>query len=127
MDIVRDAEAFRAEVREFCARELPHDLTRKVLHNEVLGKDDYLTYLAILARKGWSVGLNGYSARQLTDDEIDGEPVAGTGRRLRVDALGPQLIYRGGRWGAIGKWQHESGARNKAEGDKYWVQLFVGL
>lgn len=77
--------------------------------------------------KGWSVGLNGYSARQLTDDEVDGEPVAGTGRKLRVDAFGPQLIYRGTRWGATGKWQHESGARNKAEGDKYWLQLFLGL
>jgi hypothetical protein len=77
--------------------------------------------------KGWSVGLNGYSTRQLTDDELDGEPVAGTGRKLRVDAFGPQLIYRGGRWGATGKWQHESGAHNKAEGDKYWLQLFVGL
>jgi hypothetical protein len=77
--------------------------------------------------KGWSVGLNGYSARQLTDDEVDDEPVAGTGRKLRVDAFGPQLIYRGTRWGVTGKWQHESGARNKAEGDKYWLQLFVGL
>ena len=77
--------------------------------------------------RGWSGGLNGYSARQLGDDEVDGAPVAGTGRKLRVDALGPQVIYRGARWGVTGKWQHESGARNKAEGDKYWLQLFVGL
>jgi hypothetical protein len=77
--------------------------------------------------KGWSVGLNGYSARQLTDDEIDGEAVNGTGRKLRVDAIGPQLMYRASRWGVSGKWQHESGAYNKAEGDKYWLQLFVGL
>jgi hypothetical protein len=76
---------------------------------------------------GWAVGLNGYTARQLTDDEIDGEPVAGTGRKLRVDAFGPQVVYRGANWGAIAKWQHEDGARNKAEGDKYWLQLFVGL
>jgi hypothetical protein len=77
--------------------------------------------------RGWAVGLNGYSARQLTDDEIDGEPVAGNGRKLRVDAFGPQVVYRGANWGAIAKWQHESSARNKAEGDKYWLQLFVGL
>lgn len=77
--------------------------------------------------KGWSVGLNGYSVRQLTDDEVDGAPVNGDGKRLRVDAFGPQVVYRAGRWGATGKWQHESGAHNKAEGDKYWLQLFVGL
>jgi len=77
--------------------------------------------------KGWAVGLNGYSARQLSDDKIDGETAAGTGRRLRVDAFGPQVIYRGTSWGATAKWQQESGAHNKAEGDKYWLQLFVGL
>jgi hypothetical protein len=77
--------------------------------------------------KGWAVGLNGYSARQLTDDEMDGEAVAGTGRKLRVDAFGPQLIYRGASWGVTAKWQQENGAHNKAEGDKYWLQLFVGL
>ena len=77
--------------------------------------------------KGWALGLNGYSARQLTDDEIDGESAGGTGRRLRVDAFGPQVIYRAANWGATAKWQHESAAHNKAEGDKYWLQLFVGL
>src|SRR5689334_10543396 len=56
MDIVESAERFRAEVREFCARDLPSGLRRKVLQNLVLEKEDYLEYLHVLARKGWSVG-----------------------------------------------------------------------
>ena len=56
MDIVESAERFRAEVREFCATELPGDLKRKVFDNLVLEKEDYLRYLHVLARRGWSVG-----------------------------------------------------------------------
>ena len=56
MDIVESAERFRAEVREFCAKELPSDLKHRVINNLVLEKQDYLRYLHVLARKGWSVG-----------------------------------------------------------------------
>jgi hypothetical protein len=76
---------------------------------------------------GWYVGLNGYSVRQVSDDEIHGEAVNGNGKRIEVDAIGPQVFYRGERWGAIGKWQVEGNARNKSEGDKYWLQLFLRL
>lgn len=77
--------------------------------------------------KGWLAGINGYLYQQITDDEIDGDPVGGHGRKLRVLAYGPQLVYRGERWGAVAKWQHEDHTRNKAEGDKYWLQLFFAL
>ena len=78
-------------------------------------------------RKGWLAGLNGYLYQQVTDDEIDGDAVGGDGRQLRVLAYGPQVVYRGERWGAVAKWQHEDHTRNKAEGDKYWLQLFFAL
>jgi hypothetical protein len=53
--------------------------------------------------------------------------VGSDGRQARVYAYGPQLVYRQKRWGGSLKWQHEDGARNRAEGDKYWLQFFVGL
>lgn len=77
--------------------------------------------------KGWSAGVNGYSARQVSDDELRGAAVNGTGQQIRIDAIGPQVAFRKSRWGVVGKWQHESGARNKSQGDKYWLQMFVGL
>ena len=73
------------------------------------------------------VGLNGYWHQQVTDDEIDGRSVLVDGRRLRVFSYGPQAGYRGDGWGITAKWQHEDRARNKAEGDKYWLQLFFAL
>ena len=74
----------------------------------------------------WLAGLSGYVQYQLSDDTLAGETV-GDGRRLRVFAYGPQLAYRGDGWGLIAKWQHETAARNKPEGDKYWLQLFWRL
>jgi len=75
----------------------------------------------------WLGGLNGYFQYQLTDDKLDGETVGEDGRRLRVFAIGPQVGYRGDGWGIVGKWQRETGARYKAEGDKYWLQFFWRL
>jgi hypothetical protein len=72
-------------------------------------------------------GLGGYWHQQITDDEIGGRQVPVDGRRLRVIAYGPQTGYRGKGWGISAKWQHEDRARNKAEGDKYWLQLFFAL
>ena len=75
----------------------------------------------------WLAGVNGYFQYQLTDDKLRGETVGNDGRRLRAFAIGPQVAYRGDGWGIVGKWQRETGARNKAEGDKYWLQLFWRL
>lgn len=75
----------------------------------------------------WLAGVNGYAQYQLTDDRLGGERVGGDGQRLRAFAIGPQVAYRGDGWGVVGKWQHETSARNKAEGDKFWLQMFWRL
>jgi len=74
----------------------------------------------------WLAGVNGYAQYQLTDDKLRGERVD-DGRRLRVFAIGPQVAYRGDGWGIVGKWQRETGARNRAEGDRVWLQMFWRL
>jgi alkylation response protein AidB-like acyl-CoA dehydrogenase len=56
MDVFESAERFRAEVREFCASALPAALKHKVARNLVLEKEDYLSYLRVLERRGWVVG-----------------------------------------------------------------------
>jgi hypothetical protein len=74
---------------------------------------------------GWLAGVNGYYERQLADDEVGG--IDAEGRRLRVFAYGPQVMWRSPRFGASAKWQHEDGARNKAQGEKYWLQFFYAF
>lgn len=49
-------DRFREEVRDFCARELPDDIRRKVLTHAFLEKDDYLRWQAILQTRGWFTG-----------------------------------------------------------------------
>lgn len=50
------AEAFRAEVRRFCAEKLPAGLKHKVIHDLRVDKADYVQYLKVLHDQGWSVG-----------------------------------------------------------------------
>ena len=50
-----DPLAFRAEVRDF-AGSLPAALRHKVMNNLKLEKDDFLSYLGLLAERGWIVG-----------------------------------------------------------------------
>ncbi|MGC4397334.1 acyl-CoA dehydrogenase family protein [Hydrogenophaga sp. T2] len=51
-----DPEAFRAEVRAFCERELPARVRAKVQANLYLEKQDYLDFLHALIPRGWVAG-----------------------------------------------------------------------
>lgn len=86
---------------------------------------DYSLNLRVIPQ--FFVGLNGYLQHQLTDDRLDGVSVGGNGKRIHVFSYGPQAIFRGDGWGISAKLQHETQARNKSEGDKYWLQLFFAL
>ena len=46
-------EAFRHDVREFVARELPDDIRRKVLGFLRVERDDYVRWQRILHARGW--------------------------------------------------------------------------
>lgn len=48
-------EQFRDEVRTFLAANLPKDISYKVLNHLRLGKEEYVRWHKILAKKGWSV------------------------------------------------------------------------
>ena len=50
-----EEQAFRNEVREWLATNLPADIRDKVVNYHHLSKDDYLRWHKILAAKGWSV------------------------------------------------------------------------
>lgn len=72
---------------------------------------------------GWSAGINGYVYRQLTDDSQAGRRVGPDGNRGEVDAIGPYLAWSVSKQiNLIGKVQFESGARNRAEGERFWLQ-----
>jgi alkylation response protein AidB-like acyl-CoA dehydrogenase len=47
--------AFRDEVRDFVAKNLPQDIAEKVASGKHLGRDDYMRWQQALGRKGWLV------------------------------------------------------------------------
>jgi alkylation response protein AidB-like acyl-CoA dehydrogenase len=54
LDFPPEDTAFRDEVRAFLAENYPRDLREKQERGETLGKEDYLSWHRILAKKGWS-------------------------------------------------------------------------
>ena len=76
--------------------------------------------------KKLSMGVNGYSSLQATDDRQNGLPVDG-GNRGRVLATGPEIKYHIGRAELIVKYQKEFLVENRTRGNSFWCQLGVPL
>ncbi len=73
----------------------------------------------------WAIGVGGYWYYQTTDDKRDGVRTDGTcGRAL---ALGPQISYQCCQVNFSLEIDHELAAKNKPQGDKYWLKAVVPL
>jgi hypothetical protein len=71
----------------------------------------------------WVVGVGGYAYRQTTDDQLHGVDVGNKGRSF---AIGPSLKYDNGKgFFVTAKFQKESGVRNRAQGDAFWVKASI--
>lgn len=51
-----DAQTFRAQVRDFCASDIPEDLASKIRRHEYFSKDDRVRWQRLLNQRGWFVG-----------------------------------------------------------------------
>lgn len=72
------------------------------------------------------LGIGGYINNQFTNDTKNGVPYL-NGNRARVLAIGPQVLYRFGKYGVAVKWQHEFDVRNLPKGDRVWFEFKVPL
>ena len=98
-----EEEAFRAEVRAFVRSQLPPDISRKVIENKRLSKEDHVRWQKILYEQGWiapswpvEYGGTGWNAVQkhIFEDEC---AAAGGPRVIAfgVDMVGPVIIAFG--------------------------------
>jgi hypothetical protein len=69
-----------------------------------------------------AVGINGYYAKQVRDDKLNGVKVGDHGYRGEVFALGPTIKYQAGRVPISFQWQHEFDAENRPQGNKFWLK-----
>ncbi|MDH4560039.1 transporter [Pseudomonas sp. BN411] len=83
---------------------------------------------------GWVVGVGGHAYKQISDDKCSASNCASAalvdandGNRGRSFSIGPAVQYSGNGWFISAKWQDESGVRNRAEGQTYWVKFTMPL
>lgn len=72
------------------------------------------------------VGAQGYVYRQITTDKLHGAQFR-DGNFGSALAVGPQVRYSIRGISATAKWQHEFGVRDRADGERFWLQIFVPL
>jgi hypothetical protein len=90
------------------------------------GQDFHFDYAAGWNIQNWTLGI-GYYEHQVTNDTINGAPVAGNGFRIEGFAFGPNIQYKTGPILLRAKWQHEFIANNKPQGDALWLSLVLPL
>lgn len=81
-----------------------------------------------------SIGVNGYFAKQTTNDSLHGAAVVTTnadgtqsiGYRGRTLDFGPQVTFPWGKHGALlVKWDHDMLVQNKPRGNAFWFEFGV--
>lgn len=84
---------------------------------------------------GWVVGVGGHAYQQVSDDQCSAAHCAAAaavdaadGNRGRSFSIGPAVQYASqDGWLFSAKWQDESGVRNRADGQAYWLKFTLPL
>lgn len=74
------------------------------------------------ASQNWLVGIGGYVATQITDDQSHGDDI---GNRTRSTKVGPQIGYGTRDWGVLAAYQSDVYARNTVGGDTFMLNGFI--
>jgi len=78
--------------------------------------------------KQLTLGLGGYYYLQTGEDKSNGTTVpVGDGFKGKVLAIGPQAKYDYKNMSFTLKWQHEFGAENKPQGEKFWFKFMYAF
>ncbi len=91
------------------------------------GDEFHLDYLIGQHFGPWAVGISGYYLKQTSDDRQNGRKVNPDGRRGQVFAFGPAIKYDYKGMSFIGTWDHETGAENRFEGDKFFFKFVTAF
>ena len=84
---------------------------------------------------GWVLGIGGHAYKQVSDDQCSAAHCAAAaavdaadGNRGSSFSVGPAIQYASkDGWFLSAKWQDESGVRNRADGQTYWLKFTIPL
>jgi hypothetical protein len=93
--------------------------------NYLSGQEFHLDYTLAKKINDFSFGLSGYYYQQTTDDEANGVTVPDN--KGRVVALGPALKYDYKNMSFSLKYQFETAAENRPEGDNLWFKFIYAF
>ena len=93
--------------------------------NYTSGNEFHMDYTVGKHVGNWAFGLGGYYVKQVQDDEVNGVSIDGS--KGEVFAIGPQVKYSHKNMTFIGKWHHETDAKNRFEGDKAWFKFIAAF
>ncbi len=99
--------------------------TKNTATNYRSGQELHLDYTFAQSFGNLSVGLGGYYYKQVTDDKLAGVKVGTDGNRGQVFAWGPVARYQYNKLSFVAAIQSETQARNKPEGNKFWIKAYV--
>ncbi|GAB1535348.1 transporter [Geovibrio sp. ADMFC3] len=90
------------------------------------GQEFHFDSFVGLHKGPWTVGINGYYYKQVTDDELDGDKYL-DGNKGQAMALGPEVKYDYKNMAFHLKYQQEFEVENKAETDRFWFKFMYAF
>ncbi len=126
-----DPNGFNADVRLMHDYNFENDDT-----NYQSGRELHADYtLGWGLGNGWVIGVGGHIYKQISDDKCSASDCASAalvdatgGYRGRSFSIGPAIQYASkDGWLLSAKWQQESGVRNRAEGEAFWLKFTIPL
>lgn len=91
------------------------------------GHEFHVDYALAQSFGNWSLGLNGYYYKQMTDDKVAGVKVGPDGNRGQVFAWGPAVRYQYKKLNFVAAYQRETNVENRPEGSKFWIKAYIPL
>jgi len=87
------------------------------------GDEIHFDYALGLNHKKITYGVSGYYQKQLQNDRLNGTEL--TNSKVEGFSMGPSFKYQTGNWFIAAKYEKELIAKNKTEGDAFWIKAVL--
>lgn len=87
------------------------------------GDEFHFDYAIGLNNKNFTYGISGYYQKQIQNDKSNGIEVSNS--KTEGFSIGPSLKYQYQNWFITAKYEKELMAKNKTEGDSFWIKTVI--
>lgn len=87
------------------------------------GDEFHIDYALGLNHKAFTYGIGGYYQRQMQNDRLSGVSLENS--KVEDFSIGPTLKYQNKNWFITAKYEKEIIAKNRTEGDSFWIKTVL--